>query len=142
MYICHCGQEAQFERYLSAGIISPRDATVIAVNICRLSDWDVDGNGISQLPLALEAVFPVGPLAVTITPERTLADHAHHTTRFHVRKASGVSIQTGNFLEPVYSNVSAVLQGHQKDMFEKPLVLSTRQPILDYNEDDFRARFA
>jgi len=114
----------KFEEYLRKGIVAPEDVTVIAVNICRLSDWDVDGNGISQLPLTLEAVFPVGPLAVAITPEGKLAEHAQHTPRFAIQKASGLGIQTANFLDPAYANVSAVLQGYQKDIYQKPIVLS------------------
>jgi hypothetical protein len=53
----------KLDEHRAKGIIGANDCTVIAVNICRLSDWDPDGNGISQYPLSMEAVFPVGPLA-------------------------------------------------------------------------------
>lgn len=114
----------KFTEYVRKGIVSSSDCAVIAVNICRLSDWDIDGNGISQLPLAMEAVFPVGPLAVPITQQGTLAGEAQNMPRFAVRKTSGIDIQTGNFLDPAFAGISAVLQGHQKDVFEKPLVLA------------------
>ena len=117
-------KKTKLSDYLKKGIIGPDDCTVIAVNICRLSDWDVDGNGISQLPLALEGLFPVGPLAVPITPQGTLAGQAQHIPRGSVQKSSGVEIQTANFLDPSYSGVSAILQGHQKDVYKKPLILS------------------
>jgi hypothetical protein len=116
-------KKIKFGEYVAKGIVQEADCAVIAVNICRLSDWDVDGNGISQLPLALEAVFPVGPLAVPITPQGTLAGAAQHIPRFAVRKTSGIDIQTANFLDPTYGGISAVLQGHQKDVYNKPLVL-------------------
>jgi hypothetical protein len=118
-------KKAKFDEYRGKGIVGAEDITVIALNICRLSDWDVDGNGISQLPLSLEAVFPVGPLAVAITPQGTLADQAQHVARFAVRKPSGVSIETANFLNRDFATISAVLQGHQKDLYQKPLVLGT-----------------
>lgn len=114
----------KFAEYVSKGIVHADDYAVIALNICRLSDWDVDGAGISQLPLSMEAVFPVGPLAVAITPEGRLAEHAEHSTRFSVQKTSGAHIQTYNFLDPAFAGISAILQGHQKDIFNKPLILS------------------
>lgn len=117
-------KKAKFAEYVEMGIVQKGDCAVIAVNICRLSDWDVDGNGISQLPLALEAVFPFGPLGVPITPHGTLAGAAQHIPRFAVRKTSGIDIQTANFLDPAYAGISAILQAHQKDVYEKPLVLA------------------
>lgn len=115
----------KFAEYLAKGIVSASDCTVIAVNICRLSDIDFDGNGISRLPLLLEAVFPVGPLGVSITPEGNLADSAQHTSRYSLQKSSGREIQTANFLDPVFEHVSAVIQRHQADMFQRELSLST-----------------
>lgn len=114
----------KFADYVRKGNVAPHDVVIIALNICRLSDWDVDGNGISQLPLALEAVFPVGPLGVPITPDGQLAGQAHNIPRFSVAKASGLDIQTYNFLDSKFAGISAVLQGHQKDIYNKPLVLS------------------
>lgn len=116
-------KKTKFGEYVTKGIVKADDCVIIAVNICRLSDWDVDGNGISQLPLALEAVFPVGPLAVPITPQGTLAGAARHMPRFAVQKVTGVDIQTANFLDPAYAGISGILQGHQKDVCNKPLVL-------------------
>ncbi len=118
-------KQKKFTEYRAKGIIGANDCAVIAVNICRLSDWDVDGNGISQLPLVMEAVFPIGPLGVPITHEGKIDGPAQHISRFAVKKLNGSEIQTANFLDPRFANVSAVVQGHQKDMFEKDLVLST-----------------
>ena len=114
----------KFTRYRSGGIVHEDDCAVIAVNICRLSDFDVDGNGISQLPLSLEAVFPLGPLGVPLTAEGELAGEVMHTPRFEVQKASGVDVSTANFLNPAYAGISAVLQGHQRDVFDRRLVLA------------------
>jgi len=50
-------------RYADKKIIAATDCTVIAVNSCRLSDFPGDDHGISQLPFAVEAVFPSRPLS-------------------------------------------------------------------------------
>jgi hypothetical protein len=113
----------KFEQYRKKGIIKPGECTVIAINICRLSDWDVDGNGISQYPLSIEAVFPVGPIAVPIDPDGRLGQ-ARNSSRYTVPKTSGKGIQTDNFLDPRYAGVSALVQAHQKDMYEKALSLA------------------
>jgi hypothetical protein len=118
-------KQKKFAEYRTKGIISASDCTVIAVNICRLSDYDFDGNGVSQLPLVMEAVFPVGPLGVPITAEGKLDGPAQHTPRFVLKKANQSEIRTANFLDPLFANVSAVMQGHQRDTVERSLMLAT-----------------
>lgn len=126
-------KQMKFAEYRAKGIVGASDCAVIAVNICRLSDWDVDGNGISQLPLVMEAVFPIGPLGVPITREGKLDGPAQHMPRFALKKVNGSEIQTANFLNPRFANVSAVMQGHQKDMLKKDLLLSTAHNPLASN---------
>lgn len=115
----------KFAEYRKKEIVGANDCLVIAVNICRLSDFDIDGTGISQLPLIMEAVFPFGPLAIPITREGKLDGPAQHSPRFTIKKTSGAEIQTGNFLDPRFANVSAVVQAFQKGMFNNDLILST-----------------
>lgn len=107
---------------------------MIAVNICRLSDWDPDGNGISQYPLSMEAVFPIGPLAVSLTPDGKIDGPAQNVPRFAVRKTSGKEIETAIFLTQDFAGVSAVIQAHQRDMHEKNLILSTIHNPLSVNK--------
>jgi hypothetical protein len=118
-------KQKKFAEYRTKGIVGPNDCTVIAVNISRLSDYDFDGNGISQLPLVMEALFPIGPLGVPITNDGQLDGLAQHTPRFALTKANDREIQTANFLDPLFANVSAVMQGHQRDIFERSLILAT-----------------
>jgi hypothetical protein len=73
----------------------------------------------------MEAVFPIGPLGVPITHEGEFDGPAQQMPRFVIKKENGRKIQTANFLDPIFTNVSAVVQGHQRDMFEKDLALST-----------------
>lgn len=117
-------KQKKFAKYLDEGIIGANDCAVIAVNICQLSDWDVDGNGISQLPLVMEAVFPVGPLGVQISRDGKLDGPARNLQRPVLKKSNGSEVQTTSFLDEKFANVSAILQAHQRDMFEKELILS------------------
>jgi type I restriction enzyme S subunit len=114
----------KLDEYRAKGIIAANDCTVVAVNICRLSDWDIDGNGISQLPLVMEAVFSIGPLDVPISRDGKPNGTARHMPRHSIKKENGTDISTGNFLDPLFANMGAVMQGHQKDLFEKTLDLS------------------
>ena len=124
----------KFDEYRAKGIVGANDCAVIAVNICRLSDWDPDGNGISQYPLSMEAVFPIGPLAVSLTPDGNIDGPAQNVPRFAVRKASGKEIETATFLTQDFVGVSAVIQAHQRDMHEKNLILSTIHNPLAVNK--------
>jgi type I restriction enzyme S subunit len=72
----------------------------------------------------MEAVFPIGPLGVPITPEGNLDGDAQNIPRFAVRKASGREIETTSFLDSRFANVSAVAQAYQNEMYRKGLVLS------------------
>lgn len=123
----------KLDDYRTKGIIGTDDCAVIAVNICRLSDLDPDGDGISQYPLSMEAVFPIGPLAVPITRDGKIDGPAENVPRFTVRKASGKEIDTASFLTPAFAGVSAVIQAHQRDIFERPLILSTMHNPLATN---------
>jgi type I restriction enzyme S subunit len=127
-------KQKKFAEYLEKGVVGPNDRTVVAVNICRLSDRDVDGNGISRLPLAVEAVFPIGPLAVPISRAGKQDGPARNIPRFSVKKQSGREVETFRFLDPIFANVSAVMQAHQKDLHEKQLVLSTIHNPLAANQ--------
>ncbi len=118
-------KQIKFDAYRAKGIIGASDCTVIAVNICRLSDLDPDGNGISRYPLSMEAVFPIGPLAVPISHEGKIDGPAQNVPRFMVRKASGKEIETTGFLSPAFAGVSAVIQAHRGHMLGEDLVLST-----------------
>ena len=88
----------QIKSHISKGIIGPNDCTVIAISTAQLSRWDIDGNGISQLPMIVEAVFPVGPLADPIDPKGKLEGPAHRILRFEIPKGDGKTIPTWAFL--------------------------------------------
>jgi hypothetical protein len=118
-------KQRKFSEYRQNGIIEPSDSTVVAVNICQLSDFDIDGAGISQLPLVAEAVFPVGPIGIPLARDGRQVGPPQLTHRSTLAKATGVEIEGGLFLDMEFANVSAVIQAHQRDVHERDLVLMT-----------------
>lgn len=103
-------KRAKLQTYLEDGVIAETDCTVIAINGCRAVGLAYQDNGITQLPFAVEAVFPVGPLAVSVNRKdgRTIGD-AYHTARYMIEKPNGAPVPTDNFLNPGYANVSAIM---------------------------------
>lgn len=120
-----------FDNYRGKGIVGKNDCAVIAVNICRLSDFDHDGCGISQFPLTLEAVFPIGPIAACVTPNGL--DSLGQTWRSEINKSGkSAPIPSAFFLASNFSIISAVLQGHQSGMFQKESSLAiAHNPLAD-----------
>jgi len=114
--------------YAETNIVRPRDCAVIAVNSSRLSDFAVDDLGVSRLPFAVEAVFPVGPLAVPITqdgqPGGEPGNIPRHTIQKTDNKNTSIDIPTGNFLDRDYANVGAIIGCYQKDMVNGALLLT------------------
>lgn len=117
-------KQKKFVEYREKGIVGAGDCTLIAVNICRLEEFDFDGNGISQYPLVMEALFPLGPIAVPISPDGAMGD-AQNIPRYTLRKTSGIDVPGALFFTPEFANVSAVVQGYQREMLEGKLILST-----------------
>jgi type I restriction enzyme S subunit len=112
------------QRYREKRIIAEADCTVIAINGCRLSEYPRSDAGVSRFPLAVEAVFPVGPMAVPITPQGHIDGEPERTIRYWIWKLTGVEVSTANFLDPDYANVSAVLGCSCRDMLDGDLPLT------------------
>jgi hypothetical protein len=90
---------------------------------CRLSDFAIDDNGISQMPFAVEATFPVGPIAVPISHEGRIDGEAQRIPRYSIQSAKGAEVRTDSFLNPLYENVSALIGCVKWDML-KPLPIT------------------
>jgi hypothetical protein len=128
--------------YVEKNIIAPTDCTVIAVNSCRLSEFATDDLGISQLPFAIEAVFPVGPIAVPISQDGHPDGDAVHIARYVIQKSNplsedesnGASVPTTNFLDPCYAGVSGVIGGYQREMLDGVLRITVvHNPLATAN---------
>jgi hypothetical protein len=94
--------------FLEKGIVSKDDVYVVAINPCRLSSRPWIDEGTSRLPFAVEAVFPVGPWAIPIDEDNQLGK-AVSTQRFSIRNKNSSEVSTYSFLNPGYSNVSALI---------------------------------
>lgn len=104
------GEEIVRPGYAAKGIVGRNDPYVIAVSSCRLARLESDCHvGISQMPFAVEAVFPVGPIEVVINRETMETVDTRHGHRLFIRKPSGAEVPTDSFLNPDYAGVSAVL---------------------------------
>lgn len=109
---------AKFRRYAEEAVIDRVDCNVIAINSCRLSDFITDDHGISQLPFALEAVFPVGPLGIPISKEGKLDGEPTRIPRFSIKNANQADVPTDCFLNPENSFISAVLGSNRNHLLD------------------------
>lgn len=102
-----------FQRgYLETGLVRAEDAYVIAVNGCRFRHGPFSElDGISQLPYAVEALFPVGPMEIRMDCETLKPVNSGYQERWAIRKkttCTSVEVPTHAFLDPRYRPVSAV----------------------------------
>jgi type I restriction enzyme S subunit len=118
------------QKYHEAGIITPKDSCIIAINSCQLGAFGFDG--ISTFPAAVEAVYPIGPQQVHFTigqPEKTTSDLQY---RPEVEKLNKSTVTTTPFMGKNFSYVSAILAAHRNELFmycqpEQSLVLVHNQ---------------
>jgi hypothetical protein len=119
----------KLEDYRTQHIIDATDCTVIAVNSCRLQDYAMNDLGSSRLPFAVEAVFPIGPIAFPFTPEGEPVGEPVNVPRDTIQKPNNSSVATANFLNPNYANVSAIIGCWQKDMLEGIRLTVVHNPL-------------
>lgn len=95
--------------YLHSGLVGPDDAYVIAVNSCQLRNGPFPAlYGISQCPFAAEAVFPIGPLTVTIDRELDEVSERGHMYQPYIINNNGSDVSTNLFLDRRFSPISAI----------------------------------
>ncbi len=114
----------KLEYYRTQNIIDATDCTLIAVNSCRLQDYAMNDLGSSGLPFAVEAVFPIGPIAFPITPEGKPVGGPVNLRRDTIQKPNNSPVLTANFLDPNYANVSAIIGYWRKDMLDEGILLT------------------
>jgi len=102
----------KFEEYKAEAIVSNHDPCVIAVNSIQLRHAGFDG--ISQFPVAIEAVYPIGPQQVHFDKETLEVVGQDLAYRPEIINANQSSIPTDLFLDQAYSSISAVLAFHKK----------------------------
>lgn len=95
----------RFLEYQNKGIVQSNDICIIAINGHMLHE----ARGISRLPYAVEAVFPIGPLAVGINKQTSECSDPYHSERRFVRKLSGANVPTDSFLNQENHYISTVV---------------------------------
>lgn len=109
-------KNGQLKRRLANNVVKGDEAYVVAIHSGRLSYFPAEDYGISQMPFVVEAVFPIGPIAVRLTREGQLAGSSFHTRRHSVTKPTGAQVSTDNFLNPEYAGISAAIGCSRRDM--------------------------
>lgn len=100
----------QHQQHVKRGSVAEDVPFVIAINACRLQmPGFSDEVGVSQWPYAVEAVFPIGPLAVPVDRTTGKLGDTYQSVRFSITKGGNVSIPTDSFLRDEYSDVSAIV---------------------------------
>ena len=95
----------KMEADVDKGIIGPDDAVILAINIHQIPHAYVG----RTVPYILKAVFPIGPLSVSIDRTSGTVIDSIHAYEPSLSKASGSSVSKEIFLDPRYSRISAVI---------------------------------
>ena len=100
----------RFLEYRNQGIVQSNDVCIIAINGHMLELEELGkGRGISGLPYAVEAVFPIGPFEMTINKRTLEHSDLYNSERRFVPKPSGANVSTDSFLKQENEYISAVV---------------------------------
>ena len=89
-------------------IVAGSDAYVIALNGCQLGALPVN-HGITRYPFAVEAVYPVGPLAYEVDRVTGRIGNAIVTQRLSIKNKNNAPVATTVFIDLAYAGISAVV---------------------------------
>lgn len=117
-------KQKKIAEYISTGLIAPTECAVIAINGCRLADWWPNDNGVSQLPMVVEAVFGIGPIAIPISPGGKLDGEPIRLPRRTIQKPNKSHVPTTSFLYPEFAHIGAALGCIRKDMLQPTFPLT------------------
>lgn len=96
--------------YLERGVVREDEPYVVAMSACQLGLSSLLlHHGISQMPFAVEAAFPVGPIEIVINRETMEKVDQRYAYRRFIKKPTGAEVPTDCFLNPDYAGVSAIL---------------------------------
>lgn len=98
----------RIREYIQNGLIHESDVVVLAINGSKLGS-PPEFFGISQFPVALEAVLPVGPMQVAINSRSHEVEDSYYKWRPQIRNTRGSNIPTDIFLTSDHDHISAIL---------------------------------
>ena len=98
-------KKKQYLAAIAKGVIAPEDPYVLAINSRGIPSAPY-GN---TMPYFLQALLPIGPLAVGINRDPLEVTDSFYQYRPHVTKASGAEVSTRTFLDQDAAFCSAVI---------------------------------
>ncbi|CCQ72767.1 restriction endonuclease subunit S [Magnetospira sp. QH-2] len=121
--------------YLEKEVVGGGEPYVVAVSSCRLGPTSLHlHNSISQLPFAVEAAFPVGPIELVIDRQTMKTVDQRYSNRRFIKNQNDADVPTDSFLNPDYSGVSALLgtpAGIDAACGGKPPIVLVHNPLAD-----------
>ncbi len=103
------GAEERRGGYLNSGVVGSSEPYVVAIGSCRLGPDSLTAHyGISQLPFAVEAAFPVGPHEVIIDRHSLEVSEVRQSYRPSLSNKNQAQVRTDSFLNPEYAAISAI----------------------------------
>jgi hypothetical protein len=94
--------------YRAKNIVGSNDAYVVAVNGCQLGRFPLE-HGVSRFPYAVEAVYALGPIAMTVNQDTGRIGKPFVTIRPKIETAKGAPVPTSLFFDATYKGISAII---------------------------------
>jgi hypothetical protein len=110
----------KLKTYRAKGIVKDGDGYIVAVNGCQLGALPI-GQGVSQFPYAVEAVYPAGPISIPVDRATGQFGTPFVSLRPTIDNARGAAVPTTVFLDKANAGVSAVV-AFSGDRSESPLL--------------------
>ena len=107
----------KYLQYRAKGIVSEKDAYIIAVNGYPLSYRWAD----AEMPRILKSVFPLGDVEVVLDKASTKIVETRHQFRPDIPKATRSPVSTRTFLSDDYVGISAVMHSYANACMAFPL---------------------
>jgi type I restriction enzyme S subunit len=127
------GKKAQLKKRLERNVVGRDDIYVVAINSYMLSWFPVEDVGITGLPFAVEAVFPIGPFTISFerTKDGPRAGAAEHAFRSSIVKpATDAPVPTDNFFDREYNGISALIGCSRNHMLDgDPYLIVVHNPL-------------
>jgi len=97
--------DVQYSKWVCDGIISPKDAFIVALNSCKIEQANLE----IEPPRIIKAVFPIGFPQVRIDKTSMQIVDTGYQYRPVIQKSSGAEVSTELFTSKSYEQLSGIL---------------------------------
>jgi hypothetical protein len=133
------GKLIQLNKRCENGIVSKNDGYVVALNSCMLHQMEGEDFGLSQLPFAVEAVFPIGPLTGHVPRPDLRASAEEHapievapSLQYEIKTTNGGPVRTDSFFDENYSRISALIACSRVTMLDgNAYLIAVHNPLAE-----------